>query len=301
MSKLRIAFSISLFLHLAVIAGLLINGHFSSPETTPELSNFEPIIQAKVIDANQLQKQVQKVKDEQKAQRVKEENRIKELERRAENAENKRKQQEQEVSKLKEETKKQQLDKTKAEQATVAAREKQKQEKAKAKQLEDERKLKETEKKKADEQAKQAKQNREKEEKALQEARQEANRKRAEAELKAQQEKILEEQLQAEQAVRQQKRNKQVLSEVQKYQALIKQTIQRNLIVDEAMKGQSCRFNIRLASNGLVIQVKELGGDPLVCRAGKAAILKAVELPVSEAPDVYQQLRDINFTFAPEI
>ena len=88
---------------------------------------------------------------------------------------------------------------------------------------------------------------------------------------------------------------------MQKYQALIKQTIQRNLIVDDAMKGQSCRFNIRLASNGLVIQVKELGGDPLVCRAGKAAILKAVELPVSDAPDVYEQLRNINFTFAPEI
>ena len=100
---------------------------------------------------------------------------------------------------------------------------------------------------------------------------------------------------------RTQKRNKQVLTEVQKYQALIKQTIQRNLIVDDAMKGQSCRFNIRLASNGLVIQVKELGGDPLVCRAGKTAILKAVELPVSDEPDVYEKLRDINFTFAPEI
>jgi len=161
----------------------------------------------------------------------------------------------------------------------VAAREKQKQEKAKAKQLENERKRKEAEKKKAEDQAKE----------------------KREREEKAEQEKMLEEQLQAEQAVRQQKRNKQVLTEVQKYKALIKQTIQRNLIVDDGMRGQSCRFNIRLASNGLVIQVKELGGDPLVCRAGKAAILKAVELPVSDAPDVYEQLRDINFTFAPEI
>ena len=297
MSKLRIAFAISLFLHLAVIAALLINGHFFSSEMSPELSNPEPIIQATAIDERQLQKQVRKVKNEQKARRLKEESRVKELERRAENAVKKRRRQENEVSKLKEETKKQQRDKKKAEQATAAAREKQKQEKARAKQLENVRKLKELEKKKADEQAKQAKENREKEERALKQA----NRKRKEAKEKAEQEKILEEQLQAEQAVRQQKRNKQVLTEVQKYQALIKQTIQRNLIVDDAMKGQSCRFNIRLASNGLVIQVKELGGDPLVCRAGKAAILKAVELPVSDAPDVYEQLRNINFTFAPEI
>ena len=295
MSKLRIALSISLFLHIAVVVALLISGHFSMSNETPEPFNPQPIIEAKVIDENQLQEQVQKVKDEQKTKRLKEENRVKVLERRAADAEKKRKQQESEVSKLKQETKKQQVDKKKAEQAAVAAREKQKQEKAKAKQLEDDRKRKELEKKKADDQARKAKEKRQKEEKALKEA----ERKRQEA--KAEQEKILDEQLQAEQATRQQRRNKQVLTEVQKYQALIRQTIQRNLFTDDAMKGKSCRFNIRLASNGLVIQVKELGGDPLVCRAGKAAILKAVELPVSSEPDVYEQLRDINFTFAPEI
>jgi colicin import membrane protein len=288
MSKLRIALVISLAMHIAVIVALLINGHFSMSTVTPEAFNPQPIIEAKVIDENQFQEQVQKVKDEQTAKRLKEENRVKELERRAEDAGKKRKQQE---------------DKKNAEQAAVAAREKQKQEKAKAKakakakQLEDDRKRKELEKKKADEHAKQAKEKREREEKALKEA----ELKRQEAKEKAEQEKLLDEQLQAEQATRQERRNKQVLSEVQKYQALIKQTIKRYLLTDDAMKGKSCRFNIRLASNGLVIQVKELGGDPLVCRAGKAAILKAVELPVSSEPDVYEQLRDINFTFAPDI
>jgi colicin import membrane protein len=297
MSKLRIALAISLFMHVAVIVALLINGHFSMAKVTPETSNPQPIIEAKVIDESQFQEQVQKVKDEQKAKLLKEENRVKELERRAEDAEKKRKQQESEVSKLKTETKRQELNKKNAEQAAVAAREKQKQEKAKAEQLENDRKLKELEKKKADDQAKQAQEKRQKEEKALKEA----ERKRQEAKDKAAQEKLLDEQLQAEQAVRQERRNKQVLTEVQKYEALIKQTIDRNFIRDNAMKGKSCRFNIRLASNGLVIQVKELGGDPLVCRAGKTAILKAVELPVSNEPDVYEQLRDINLTFSPEI
>ncbi|MFT7374251.1 MAG: colicin import membrane protein [Oleiphilaceae bacterium] len=297
MSRLRIALSISLFLHIAVIAALLINGHFSQSKVSPELSQFEPIIEATVIDESQLQKQVQKVKDEQQAKRIKEESRVNELERRAANAEKKRQQQETEVSKLKEQTKTQQLEKIKAEQAAVAAREKQKQEKAKAKQLENDRKRKELEKEQAEEQAKQAKAKRDKEEKALQEA----ERKRQDEKDKAEQEKMLAEQLQAEQAVRQQKRNKQVLSEVQKYQALIKQTIQRNLIVDDSMKGKSCRLNIRLASNGLVTQVKELGGNTILCRAAKAAVFKSDTLPVSKEADVYQQLREINLTVEPEL
>jgi colicin import membrane protein len=297
MSKLRVALFISLVLHIAVVAALVISGNFSMPKLTPELSSPEPIIEAKAIDESELQKQVQKVKDQQAATRKREENRVKELERRAKEAERKRKQQESEVSKLKEQTKRQELDKKKAEQAAVAAREKQKQEKAKAKQLEDTRKRKEAERKKAEEQAKRAKEKREKEEKALKEA----QRKRQEAKEQAEQEKLLEEQLQAEQAARQVRRNKQVLTEVQKYQALIKQTIQRNLIVDDAMKGKSCRLNIRLASNGLVTQVKELGGDTILCRAAKAAVFKSDTLPVSKEADVYQQLREINLTVEPEL
>ena len=297
MSKLRIALFVSLFMHLSVIAALLISGSFSSPKVTPEPFNAEPIIEARVIDENQLQKQLQKVKDEQKAKILKEESRVKELERRAADAQKKRKQQELEVSRLKEQTKKQQLDKKKAEQAAVAARKKHKQEKAKAKQLENDRKRKEAEKKKAEDQAKQAKAKREREEKASKEAEQ----KRQEIREQAQREKMLEEQLQAEQVIRQQKRNKQVLTEVQKYQALIKQTIQRNLIVDDAMKGKSCRLNIRLASNGLVTQVKELGGNTILCRAAKAAVFKSDTLPVSKEADVYQQLREINLTVEPEL
>lgn len=297
MSKLRIALIISLSMHIAVIVVLLINGYFSTSKVTPEAFNPEPIIEAKVIDESQLQKQVQKVKDEQKAKRLEEENRVKEIEKRAADAEKKRKQQEAEVSRLKRQTKQQELDKKNAEQAAVAAREKQKQEKAKAKQLEDDRKRKELEKKKADDQARKAKEKRQKEEKALKEA----ERKRQEALEKAAQEKMLDEQLQAEQATRQERRNKQVLTEVQKYQALIKQTIQRNLIVDDAMKGKSCRLNIRIASNGLVTQVTEIGGNTILCRAAKAAVFKSDTLPVSKEADVYQQLREINLTVEPEL
>jgi colicin import membrane protein len=301
MTKLRLALFISVFMHIAVIAAVVLSGRFSVPTITPETSNFEPIIEAKVIDQRELNKQVKKIKDQQKAKRIKEENRVKELELRAANAQKNRKQQETEISRLKEQTKQQQLDKKNAEQAAVAAREKQKQEKAKAKQLENDRKLKELEKKKADEQAQQAQEKREKEEKALKEAQQKRKEAKQKAEQKAEQEKLFDEQLQAEQATRQERRNKQVLTEVQKYQALIKQTIQRNLIVDDAMKGKSCRLNIRLASNGLVTQVTELGGNTILCRAAKAAVFKSDTLPVSKEADVYQKLREINLTVEPEL
>ena len=129
----------------------------------------------------------------------------------------------------------------------------------------------------------------------------EAQRKKAEAAEKARQERALQDQLEAEQAVRQQRRSKQVLTEVQKYQALIHQAIQRQLIVDNSMRGKSCQLNIRLASSGLVIQVKELGGDPILCRAAKSAVFKAGTLPVSKEADVYEKLRDINLTVEPDL
>ncbi|MDN4503677.1 cell envelope integrity protein TolA [Alteromonadaceae bacterium BrNp21-10] len=118
---------------------------------------------------------------------------------------------------------------------------------------------------------------------------------------KAEQERFMEEQLQSEMAERQKRRSAQVLTEVQKYQSLIRSTIQRNLIVDDSMNGKKCRLNIRLASNGLVTQVKILGGDKIVCEAAHRAVFKSDTLPVSSEPDVYEQLRDINLTVEPEL
>jgi colicin import membrane protein len=91
-----------------------------------------------------------------------------------------------------------------------------------------------------------------------------------------------------------------VLSEVDKYKALINDAIYRNLIVDQSMRGKECRLNIRLASNGLVTKVTILSGDSNVCRAAQTAVLRSDTLPVSREPDVYQQLKDINITVRPE-
>lgn len=124
----------------------------------------------------------------------------------------------------------------------------------------------------------------------------EAERKKREAEEKAALEKIQREQLAAEQAAQQARRSRQVLSEVDKYRALIYSTIKRFLIEDPAFKGKRCRLNVRLASTGLVTQVTIKDGDPALCRASQSAVLKPDKLPVSSDPDVFEELRNINLT-----
>jgi len=296
MVGLSTALAKSSVLHL-ILGVLLVYSMEFSPVTEQPKQLELPAIQAVVVDQQAIEQQVQRIEDNKRKQRLAEEKRIKELERRAEAAKKKRKQQEKAVSDLEKQKKRKLAEKRKADQAAKAARKKQQQEANKAKQAEALRKKKERERKAAEEKARKAKAKREAEEKALKEAK----RKRQQAIEKAEQERALEEQLKAEQAVRQQRRSKQVLSEVQKYQVLIRQTIQRNLIVDDSMKGKSCRLNLRLASNGLVTQVRILEGDAILCRAAQTAVLKSDTLPVSSEPDVYEKLRDINLTVEPEL
>lgn len=99
----------------------------------------------------------------------------------------------------------------------------------------------------------------------------------------------------------QKKRKKYVLTELQKYQAMIKSTIQRHLLVDEAFIGKRCVVNITLARSGFVTRVNIVEGDDAVCRAAKNAVLKAESLPVSAENDVYQELKEINLTVEPEL
>ncbi len=121
----------------------------------------------------------------------------------------------------------------------------------------------------------------------------EAERKKKEAQQKAEMERIMQEQLAQEQAAQQQRRRQQVMTEVERYQALIQQTIKRYLIDDDSYNGKTCRINIRLATTGYVTSIRVLGGDDALCRAAESAVRRAEELPVSDAPDVYEQLKDI--------
>ena len=130
-----------------------------------------------------------------------------------------------------------------------------------------------------------------------------ADQKRKAQELKerAEQDRLLEEQLAVEMAKRQQARRQQQMSEINRFTALITQTIQRNLITDRSsMSGKSCKLIISLATSGFVTNVVVGQGDRIVCDAAQKAIYKAGTLPVSKDPEVFNEMRKISVTVIPE-
>lgn len=272
--------AISFGAHVAL--GIVLSLSFSAPDLVQQTPNAQPMIEAVVIDTAALEAKKQEKQRREEAQRQAEAKKREDERRKKQEAERKR---QAEV-----ERKRKAEEKRKADAAAAEAKRK-KEEEDKRKKAEDEkRQREEAERKRKDEEARIAR------EKA------EADRKRKEQEARelAEQQRMLQEQLEAEQAATQAQRSRQVLTEVQKYQALIKSTVQRYLIVDDAYYGKMCRLNIKLAPSGLVIKVEILEGDPVLCEASERAVYAPNELPVSEDPEVYQKLKDINLTVEPK-
>ena len=244
----------SIALHLGVAAVLLISVSFS-PSPLPTMATNAPVIEATFIDA-------QAIADT-KREQAQAQAQARELE-----AQRKKKEAQAAAAKRKRAAEaKQAREKKQAEEAEFK---RQKQLEQLAAQKEQQRKEREA-KAKAD-----------------------AERKKKEAAENAEMERIMQEQLAQEQAAQQQRRRAQVLTEVERYTALIQQTIKRNLYNDDSFKGKVCRLNIKLATTGFVTSIRILGGHDALCRAAESAVRRAEELPVSDAPDVYEQLKDIN-------
>ena len=244
----------SIALHLVVAAVLLISVSFS-PSPLPTMATNAPVIEATFIDA-------QAIADT-KREQAQAQAQARELE-----AQRKKKEAQAAAAKRKRAAEAKQARENK--QAEEAEFKRQKQLEQLAAQKEQQRKEREA-KAKAD-----------------------AERKKKEAAENAEMERIMQEQLAQEQAAQQQRRRAQVLTEVERYTALIQQTIKRNLYNDDSFKGKVCRLNIKLATTGFVTSIRILGGHDALCRAAESAVRRAEELPVSDAADVYEQLKDIN-------
>ena len=252
-------------LHLALGGMFFISLDFHNPVMAPDLPAVVPI-EAVVVDAREVEEIFEKI----------------EQEKREVEQEKVRQRQEQQ---------------RKAQQAEEARKKKA----AKAK-AEKERKRKEAEKKKKQKEERERKEKERKEKERKEKERKEKEKKERERQERLAQERMMREQLEAERAAAQaSRRNKQILTEVQKYTGLIKSKIIQNWIIDDTMRGKSCRLNIQLASNGLILKVDELGGDPTVCRTSRAAVLKAETLPVSKDPEVFKEFRNFNLTMSPEV
>lgn len=289
---------ISAGVHIGVIALFAAGVNFDAkPPQIPQ--DNAPVVEAIVVDQQQIAEQVQKIKQERLNQRNQEQARQRELEYQANQAKEKREREQQQIQRLAQERKQQEQAAKKAEEQAKIAKQKEQLEKQKAAAAEEARKLKEAEKLAAEKAAKLAQEKRKQEEAAAKKAEMERQRIAQEKERK-EQELQMQDALAAEHAALAARRNQQVISEVQRYTAMIKGTIERNLVVNESMRGKNCRVNIRLAKDGFVTSIRTLSGDPSVCRAAESAINKAGRLPVSSEIEVYNKLKVINLTVQPE-
>lgn len=308
--KYSTALVVSLLLHV-ILAAVMLFGEFSMSHEKPtptmqaavveqKQDQVEPI-KAVTVDKSKLEARVKEIRKKKADEKAAEAKRIRDLERRASEAQKKRAKEQARIKALEKQRKQKEQDKKRADEAARKA-------KAKADKAEKLRQAKEQEKKRAEEAAAAAKAKRLKEEAEAKKAEElrkkkeeERKRKEREARERAMQEQMLAEQMAQEMAQRQQARRAQMQSEIQRFTALITQTIQRNLITDRStMEGKSCKLAISLAPSGFVTNVQATGGDAVVCNAAKTAVLKAGTLPVSKDPEVFNEMRNISLTFRPE-
>jgi len=258
-------------------------------------------IEATIVDAAKLQKAINKIKKQKADDLSAEKRRLKNIEKRANDAKKRRAREEARIKKLEKQRKKKEQEKRLADKAA-------KESNVKAAKAEKVRKQKEQEKQKAESAAAQARTKRLEAEAAAKKAedirkkqRDERKRKEKAAADKAASEKLLAEQMAAEMATRNKARKQQMMSEIQRYAALITNVIDQNMINDRStMEGKSCKLMISLAPSGFVTQVSVVSGNAVVCEAAKRAVYKAGTLPVSKDPEIFKEMRNIDVTVVPE-
>ncbi|MFU8783423.1 cell envelope integrity protein TolA [Aliidiomarina sp.] len=283
----------SVLLHVGLVGAMVVSMEFTpAPKDSPQLSSPsisevtpapQEIVRAVAVEQAAVEAQVQRIRDQREAERRAEQQRVADIERRAREAEQRRQREEQRAREVA------------AERERAAEQARREREQAQREQAEAERQREEA--------AERLRQQQEAERKAQEEReRLEAERRAQEqaARERAERERQLQERLAQEQAQRNQARQQRVLTEVERYQALIRSAIQRNWITDASMRGKSCVLTISMARDGFVTNVQVGEGDRAVCDSARAAVLRAGNLPISEDPDVYEQLRSFRLRVEPQ-
>lgn len=96
---------------------------------------------------------------------------------------------------------------------------------------------------------------------------------------------------------------KQVMTIIDRYKAMITAAIgQHWLLPSDTDKQLACQFLIKLSPSGTVLsaQLVKSSGNPALDRSAQAAILKASPLPVPREPQLAKLFRDIKLTVRPE-
>lgn len=323
----RKAFFSAVTFHLFLIVLLLTDSTTQRPVLTMEAKNTpgleQPVasasqpevVRAVAVNNKEVMETVNRLKQERAQQQKAEVNRQRELNRQVELAKQQRIKEQQHIAKLKEEAntiaiaRKKQAEQEKkhlkelAEQKALEAKRieelKKQQEKLVKQQELESKKLAELNKKKIEEKAKveqlktdQAAAAKARSEKAR------ADQAKADMENKKQADAAA-----AQQAAQNAENQARLAGEVDKYKALIVNAIGRNWILPEhADSGMSSQFRIRLAPDGMVLEVSltRSSGDPLLDRSAQTAIYKASPLPVPSDAETFNLFRDISLTVRPE-
>jgi len=274
-------------LALHVIAAALLVFSFSFTEIIKPPHQDISIVNAVIVDKSQVDKELQRLKQEEEKKKLEEQQRLAELEKKA--AEEKKKSEDLKKQRLEEEKKLLETQKKKEqeqklredEQKKLVQLEKEKQELEKQKKLEEEKKVQvEAERKKAEEEKK---------------------KKEAEERKKAEAEKALQAQLDAESAEEQLQQD---ITLQQKIIAEIASQVRRNFNQTGLPPGLKCKVNIRLLPGGDVINVNvvQSSGNDIFDRRAMTAVQKSS--PFSSVPEDLEtferiKIRDITFTFEP--
>jgi colicin import membrane protein len=202
--------------------------------------------------------------------------------------------------------KKQEEAKKKKEEADLALKKKKEKEKLDKQKKEEERKKELAEKKKKEELAKKKKEEdlkKKKEAEAKKKAEALKKKKAEEKKRKQELDKIADEMMQedelAEEAdeARRAARQGQLLTEKQRYVAMIVERVRQSWFTDDTMNGKECVIELKLASNGFVTSLNVVGGDAGVCNAAVNAINRVGRFPMPEDPELNQQFRELKLPF----
>lgn len=263
-----ISFLCSLVLHTALVLLLVFSFHFT-PVPEPVTPVNVNLVKAATVDSKQVQAELDRLKEidrqKQAAEKQKQEameKKLADIKKQSQQAEQKREQEEKRLADLKQ---KQEAEQKKRE--------------AEAKKLEDIKKQ-------------QAEAEKKRKEEAEAKAKADAARKQKEAEARRQAE------LQKQLAAEQQQKDAGVINA---YTAQIRDAIQNQFNIAGLPPGLSCVLHIRMVPGGDVVsaQVVTSSGNDIFDRRAELAVSKASPLPVPDDPRLFETMRDINFTFAP--
>ena len=260
---------VSIVLH-AVLALLLLSNLQLLPRKTLTPVASVSIVKTVAVDSKQVDAELERLRTvekkketEQKRKQEELESRLKELQKKTAVAETKRKQEEKRLAEIEE--KKEQEQKEREEEEKKAAELKQKEEDAKKKKAEEEKKQKEEQKRKEAEQA-------------------------------------LKKQMEQEQGEQEAERLRRDQGEIDRHAARIVDAIRREFNIAGLPPGLSCVLQIRMVPGGEVVAVRvsKSSGNAIFDQRAEVAVSKAAPLPVPGDARLFEKMREINLTFAPE-